>query len=149
MGERYPASLAWQGDTLEAEYSRSAELSKPEGLAAIPVSSLPLFGGSQERWNPEDLLAGALAHCHMLTFLALAAKARVQVRGYRDRAEAELVTEERISRVGAITLQPTITVAPGTDPAKVLELFHKAHKYCVIANSITSQVAMAPLVVEG
>jgi organic hydroperoxide reductase OsmC/OhrA len=134
---------------LEPEYSRSAELTKPAGLAAIPVSSLPMFGGTAERWNPEDLLAGTLAHCHMLTFLALAAKARVEVHAYEDRAEAALVTEERVSRVGEILLQPTIRVAAGTDVAKVEELFQKAHKYCVIANSITSKVVMEPNVIEG
>ena len=149
MAESYPAKLAWSGNTLEPEYSRSAELTKPEGAAAIPVSSLPKFGGSGERWNPEDLLAGTLAHCHMLTFLALAAKARVEVHSYQDQAESSLVTEERISRVGEILLQPTIKVAAGTDRAKVEELFQKAHKYCVIANSITSKVAMEPNVIEG
>jgi organic hydroperoxide reductase OsmC/OhrA len=149
MAEAYPASLAWTGNTLDPDYSRSAELTKPGGLAAIPGSSLPMFGGSGERWNPEDLLAGTLSLCHMLTFLALAAKARIEVRGYSDRAEAALVTEERVSRVGEILLQPTIRVAPGTDAAKVEELFQKAHKYCVIANSITSKVAMEPDVIEG
>jgi len=149
MAESYPAKLAWSGNTLEPEYSRSAELTKPEGAAAIPVSSLPKFGGTGAHWNPEDLLAGALAHCHMLTFLALAAKARVEVHSYQDQAEASLVTEERVSRVGEILLQPTIKVAAGTDRAKVEELFQKAHKYCVIANSITSKVAMEPNVIEG
>jgi len=149
MAESYPATLAWSGNTLEPDYSRSAELTKPEGAAAIPVSSLPKFGGSGDRWNPEDLLAGTLAHCHMLTFLALAAKARVEVHSYQDRAEASLVTEDRVSRVGEILLQPTIKVAPGTDRAKVEELFQKAHKYCVIANSVTSKVAMEPNVIEG
>ena len=149
MAESHPANLAWSGDTLVQDYSRSAELTKPGGLAAIPVSSLPVFGGSAQRWNPEDLLAGTLAHCHMLTFLALASKARVQVLAYADRAEATLATEDRVSRVGRILLQPNIKVARGTDPAKVEELFHKAHKYCVIANSVTSEVVMEPKVVEG
>ena len=117
MAEAIPAALAWSGSTLDPNYSRSAELSKPEGLASIPVSSLPAYGGLGERWNPEDLLAGALAHCHMLTFLAIAAKARVEVLGYQDRAEATMVTEDRISRVERILLQPTIRVAAGTDAA--------------------------------
>jgi len=149
MSGIFPASLTWTGNTLDPSYTRSGELAKPEGLAAIPVSSIPLFGGDGARWNPEDLLAGALATCHMLTFLALAAKARVAVTGYRDRAEAELETVERSSRVGAIALRPTISVAPGTDPAKVAELFAKAHKHCIIANSIHSKVVLEPTVVEA
>ena len=36
-----------------------------------------------------------------------------------------------------------------TDLAKVEELFRKAHKYCVIANSITAKVAMEPKVIAG
>jgi len=149
MAESYPATLLWNGNTAQPDYSRSAELTKPQGLAAIPVSSLPMFGGTAERWNPEDLLAGTLAHCHMLTFLALAAKAGIEVHAYSDRAEASLVTENRVSRVGEILLQPTIKVAAGTDLAKVEELFQKAHKYCVIANSITAKVAMEANVIEG
>ena len=149
MAESYPAKLVWSGNTMDPDYSRSAELTKPEGVAGIPVSSLPKFGGAGDRWNPEDLLAGTLAHCHMLTFLALAAKARVEVHAYEDKAEASLVTEDRVSRVGEILLQPTIRVAAGTDVAKVEDLFQKAHKYCVIANSVTSKVAMEPNVIEG
>ena len=149
MTEVHPITLIWSGNTLDPSYTRSGELSKPSGEATIPVSALPAFGGIGGRWNPEDLLAGTLAHCHMLTFLALAGKARIEVLGYEDRAVATLVTEDRVSRVGGILLQPTIRCAAGTDSAKVEELFHKAHKYCVIANSITSKVAMEPHVIVG
>jgi organic hydroperoxide reductase OsmC/OhrA len=85
----------------------------------------------------------------MLTFLALAAKTRLDVRGYEDTAEAGLETVDRISRVAQVALRPTITVAPGTDRAKVEELFHKAHKYCVIANTVSCQVVLEPSVVEA
>ena len=147
MSDSFPAFLVWNGNTGNPAYSRSAMLTKPEGLAAIPVSSIPLFGGEGPRWNPEDLLAGAMATCHMLTFLALASKARVQVSNYEDKAESTLETVERVSRVAAIALRPTITVAPGSDPAKVEELFAKAHKYCVIANSVNAKVILEPRVV--
>jgi organic hydroperoxide reductase OsmC/OhrA len=149
MPGTFPASLAWTGDTLEPAYNRSGELTKPGGQAAIPVSAIAAFGGDDARWNPEDLLAGALSTCHMLYFLALAAKARVQVTGYQDHAEAELETVEKISRVGRIALRPVITVAAGSDHAKVRELFEKAHKYCVIANTIQSEVILEPSVVEA
>jgi organic hydroperoxide reductase OsmC/OhrA len=149
MADVASANLNWRGNTATPDYTRDAELTKPGGIAAIPASALARFGGADGRWNPEDLLAGTLAHCHMLTFLALAAKARLEVRGYEDWPEAETVTQERITRVGTIRLQPTITVAPGTDPAKVEELFLKAHTYCVIAQSITAKVAMEANVVVG
>ena len=148
MASVFPITLAWNGNTTHDAYTRNGEASKPEG-ASIATSSIPAFGGDGARWNPEELLTSALATCHMLTFLALAAKTRLEVLSYVDHAEAALDTLDRISRVVEIALRPTITVAAGTDPAKVEELFQKAHKYCVIANSITAKVVMEPLVVLG
>jgi len=149
LSEEIIANIAWTGNTTDPAYARVSELTKPGGRAGIPASSIPLYGGDGACWNPEDLLAGALANCHMLTFLALAAKARLEVKGYAGASEATLETVDRISRVGAIALRPTITVAPGTDRAKVVELFEKAHKYCIIANSFNGKTLMEPTVVEA
>jgi organic hydroperoxide reductase OsmC/OhrA len=149
MAGIFPVTLSWSGNTADPDYTRSGEVTKPAGQVALPVSSIPPFGGDGARWNPEDLLASSLATCHMLTFLALAAKTQLEVRSYVDQAASTMDTIERISKVVEIALRPTITVAPGTDVAKVEELFQKAHKYCVIANSITAKVVMEPTVVVG
>lgn len=149
MAGIFPVTLVWNGNTTDPEYTRSASAFKPDGMASIPVSSIPPFGGDGTRWNPEDLLASSLATCHMLTFLALAAKTKLEVKSYLDEAASTMDTIDRISRVVEIALRPVITVAPGTDVAKVEELFQKAHKYCVIANSVSCKVIMEPTVVEG
>lgn len=47
-------------------YSRSYELSGAGKLAAIVGSSDPLFRGDRQRYNPEELMLGALSGCHML-----------------------------------------------------------------------------------
>ena len=148
MAHAYPFTLTWNGNTLADTYSRDAVASAP-GKVDLPVSSAAEYAGSAERWNPEDLLGAALANCHMLTFLALAAKTRTEVLGYEDRAEAILDTVDKVTWISEIRLSPTIRVAKGTDPAKVKELFEKAHKYCFVANSIKSKVTMAPSITEG
>lgn len=148
MSHTFPLSLRWHGNTLDPEYSRSAEASNPDHVT-IPVSSAPAYKGDPTRWNPEDLLGTALATCHMLTFLALASKARLEVRAYEDRAEAVMETVDKISRITEVRLRPTIRVAPGTDWATVVSLFEKAHKYCIIANSVTCETLLEPRVVEG
>ncbi len=144
----FPLTLRWSGNTLDPTYSRDAELSNP-GHSTIPTSSAPAYAGDPSRWNPEELLGSALATCHLLTFLSLASKAKLEVKAYEDRAEATLETVDRVTRVGEICLRPTIRVAPGTPAGKVEELFRKAHKYCIIANSIACRVRMEPRVVEG
>ena len=148
MAHTYPFTLSWQGNTLADPYPRDATVRAP-GKVELPVSSAAEYAGAAERWNPEDLLGAALATCHMLTFLALAAKTRTQVLGYEDRAEAVLDTVDKVTWISEIRLRPIIRVAKGTDPEKVRELFEKAHKYCFVANSIKSQVTMAPEIVEG
>jgi len=149
MSDVMHTTIAWSGDTQDPAYNRVSELAKPGGRTAVPASSSPKHGGDGACWNPEDLLSAALAECYMLTFLALATKTRLAVKDYRGTSEAALETVDRVTRVASITLRPTITVAPGTDHAKVLEMFAKAHKYCTIANSINSRVIAEATVVEA
>ncbi len=42
---------------------------------ALEVDAAPAWGGDAGNTNPEQALAAALSSCHMMTFLALAAKA--------------------------------------------------------------------------
>lgn len=148
MSHSYPLSITWRGNTLAPDYTRDATATAP-GKLPIPVSSAAEFAGDVLRWNPEDLLGAALANCHMLTFLALAAKAKVEVKAYEDQAESILDTVDKVTSVATIRLRPTIRVAPGTSLSKVSDLFHKAHKYCFVANSIKSKVVMEPRIVEA
>ena len=147
MAHSYPLSLTWTGNTLDGTYTRNATVSNP-GKHALSVSSAPEYAGDATRWNPEDLLGSALSTCHMLTFLALCAKAKVQVVGYEDHAEAVLDTVDKVTRITQVYLRPVIRVTRGTGMAKVIELFEKAHKYCFVANSITCEAVMEPRVVE-
>ncbi len=147
MAHRYPLLLAWTGNTLDGAYTRDATVTSP-GKPPLAVSSAPEYTGNPARWNPEDLLGAALATCHMLTFLALCAKAKVEVLGYEDPAEAVLDTIDKVTRVTQVHLRPLIRVTRGTSMAKVLELFEKAHKYCFVANSVTCEAVLAPRVVE-
>lgn len=148
MSHAYPFSLTWNGSTVADPYTRDA-VAAAQGKAPIPVSSGAEYGGDDSRWNPEDLLGSALATCHMLTFLALCAKTRTEVVAYEDQAESILDTVDKVTSIVEIKLHPTIRVAKGVDPAKVKELFEKAHKYCFVANSIKSKVTMEPEVIEG
>jgi organic hydroperoxide reductase OsmC/OhrA len=144
----FPLTLRWTGNTLDPAYSRDAEISLLDH-APIPASSAPTHAGDPTRWNPEQLLGSALATCHLLTFLALASKTGLQVLAYEDHVESTLETVERIARVGEIRLQPVIRVAAGTPAGKGEELFQKAHKYCIVANSIACRVRMEPRIIEG
>ena len=56
----------------------------------VPVDAAPDWGGDPAKTNPEQALAAAVSSCHMMTFLALAAKAGWPVASFEDRAVAHL-----------------------------------------------------------
>ena len=141
----FPLAVTWHGSTA-TEFSLDA-IASSDGKAEIAVGVASGPGADNTRWNPEDLFGASLAHCHMLTFLALARKVGLDVRGYDGQATAILDTVDKVTRMTEVRLTPTITVASGTDVAKVVEFFEKAHKYCYIGNSIIATVVMLPTVV--
>jgi len=139
----YPFALSWSGSTATRSFTRDAVAQAPD-KAPILLSAGDASVGDLSRWNPEDLLGASLAMCHMLTFLALAAKVGLDVRAYEEDGEARLSTVDRVTAVTTIRLAPTIRLGPGADVEKAHSMFEKAHKYCYIANSIKADVEMAP-----
>ncbi|MDQ6854594.1 MAG: OsmC family peroxiredoxin, partial [Actinomycetota bacterium] len=86
---RYTVSCAWQGSTGGGydAYDRSHTATAPPARPTLPLSSDPAFRGDPALLNPEQLLVMAAASCQLLSFLAVAARARVDVVDYRDDAE--------------------------------------------------------------
>lgn len=148
MSDAHPPHVVfqrWEGSTAAGSPSmvsvaRPIAEAKPPLCTSVPSAS----GGDDTRWNPEDLFGAALSTCFMYTFLALAKKVRVDVVAYDDEVRLDLVTEDRRTRIATATLSPTVTLAPGSNAGKAATMFGKAHKYCVIANSTTATVVLAP-----
>ena len=151
----FEATVRWPADPAQAlppdpAFSRNAVLGSP-GHADIPGSSPTVFGGDASRYNPEELVALGLAHCHMLTYLALAAKRRVAVLAYEDRATVELGKDPAIGKMKILSalLRPRVTVAKGTNLDDARAMHAKAHEHCFVANSVNFPVENAPEIVEG
>jgi organic hydroperoxide reductase OsmC/OhrA len=137
---RYRAECTWKGSTAVGynTYDRSHTLRCPPVDAELAMSGDPAFLGDADRLNPEQLLLAAAVSCQLLSFLAVAARARIHVLDYHDDAEADMAEDIKPMRIHAIRLQPRITVAAGTNPEKVHKLVTLAHQQCFIANSLTS-----------
>ena len=92
LGEHhYAVELEWQGDRGEGTsgyraYGRQHVVRAAGKLHDIAGSSDRVFHGDRERWNPEELLLAALSECHMLSYLHVATRHGVIVRGYTDAA---------------------------------------------------------------
>ncbi len=109
----------------------------------LDVDAAPDWGGDPDHTNPEQALASALSSCHMMTYLALAAKAGWPVAGYSDHAVAHLGKNARGQMsVTRIDLHPVVRFDTGfsvTDQDKA-EMQERAHRYCFIANTLADSV---------
>lgn len=141
---RYRSTLTWAGSTALGyrDYSRSHRVSTPPAAAPLEMSSDPSFRGDADRHNPEQLLLAAASSCQLLAFLAVAARAGIDVIGYDDEAEALMPVIDGAIRITKIILRPRIVVAGGTDPAEVARLVEQAHAECFIANSLAVEMVL-------
>ena len=109
----------------------------------IEVDAAPDWGGDPTHTNPEQALASALSSCHMMTFLALCAKAGWPVASYHDYSEAHLGRNARGQMsVTRIDLHPVVRFDTGfsVTEADLARMHDRAHRYCFIANTLADSV---------
>lgn len=141
---RHELDLMWKGSTSNKRFARDAT-AHPAGKPPLLVSCAPDFGGDPAHWNPHDLFGASVALCHMLAFLSLASKARIDVRTYDDQVVTELDTVGGTTRVARVILKPRIALAAGAAAGRAERFFHRASRQCIIGNSITAEVVLEPV----
>jgi organic hydroperoxide reductase OsmC/OhrA len=140
QGHEYKAHLTWegnhgQGTAIYADYGRQYRVSIA-GKPDLAGSADPAFRGDPEKHNPEDLLLAAVSSCHMLSYLALCARARIAVVAYEDQAVGTMTLEANGGgRFVEVILRPVVTLAPGSDVTRAERFHETAHSLCFIANS--------------
>lgn len=82
----------------------------------------------------------------MLSFLAVAARAHLDVVAYRDDAEADM-PESGPMALREIRLHPVITLRGTVSEERIRQLVEVAHRECFIANTLRCPVVVVPTVV--
>jgi organic hydroperoxide reductase OsmC/OhrA len=113
---------------------------------ALTLSSDPTFRGDPTLLNPEQLLVLAASSCQLLTFLAVAARARIDVTGYEDDAEGFMPDDDLPMRITRIELRPRISVAGDVPEERLRHLVEVAHRECFIANSLRTEIVVTPTI---
>jgi organic hydroperoxide reductase OsmC/OhrA len=149
----YVATIEWsRGDQpfLDNRYGRAHDW-RFDGGAVVrgssAPSSVPVPMSDPAAVDPEEALVAAVSSCHMLFFLAFAAKAGAVVDRYRDEAVGVLGKDDRgRTSITAVTLRPAVAFSGETipDAAAIADLHHRAHEHCYIANSIRAPVTVEP-----
>jgi organic hydroperoxide reductase OsmC/OhrA len=117
------------------------------GGARLSASSAPEYLGRADLPNPEEALVAALSSCHMLSFLAIAARKRLVVDSYDDDAVGTMSkNEDGKLAVTRTVLRPRVRFGGERQPSaeEVEQLHHRAHEVCFIANSVKTEVLIEP-----
>src|SRR5437763_13143440 len=95
----YRSHLTWDGNRGDgtANYETYGREHRIEvaGKPVIHATADAAFRGDASQLNPEDLFLAAIASCHMLSYLALCAKYRVNVLAYEDEATGTMQEDGR------------------------------------------------------
>ena len=145
----YSATLTWEGTTADGydHYDRTHRVAVPPAKDALTLSADPVFKGDPEKPNPEQLLLAAASSCQLLSFLAYAARSRIEVLAYTDEAEALMPEDDLPMRITQITLHPRITIGADANVDRVFRLVDKAHEACFIANTLDTEMRIEAEVV--
>jgi organic hydroperoxide reductase OsmC/OhrA len=142
----YRAVAHWSGSTVGGynSYDRAHSVQCPPVDTSLQMTSDPAFVGDPSLLNPEQLLLAAASSCQLLTFLAVAARAHVDVVEYHDEAEALMPEDDKPVRITKVILRPRITVDGAVTEERIRHLVDVAHQACFIANSLRSEFSIEP-----
>jgi organic hydroperoxide reductase OsmC/OhrA len=143
----HKVGLEWKRETEDFAYEsyNRDHVVTFDGGVRVPASAAPEFRGTPAHVNPEEALVAALSSCHMLTFLAVAAKKRFVVDRYSDHAVGFLEKNAQGKlAVTRVVLRPQVTFGGPTSPTpeQLKALHERAHSECFIANSVTADVTI-------
>jgi organic hydroperoxide reductase OsmC/OhrA len=143
----HKATIAWSRggrDFTYEKYSRDHTWTFDGGIR-VAATAAPAFLGNPDLVDPEEAFVASVASCHMLTFLAIAARKRLVVESYEDAAvgRMEKNADGKLA-VTHVTLSPKIAFGGKAPSAEELaRLHHQAHENCFIANSVRTEITVA------
>ncbi len=143
------ATVEWGSDGsrfTDNRYSR-AHRWRFDGGAVVPASSSPhvvkVPYSDPAGVDPEEAYVAALASCHMLWFLSIAAQDGYVIDAYRDEAEGTMGKNEAGKEaVLRVVLRPHVSLMGTKMPSDAVlhELHHRAHEACFLANSVMTKI---------
>jgi len=149
----YTARIHWAKSAgenyIDNRFSRGHTWSFDGGVT-VPASPSPHVVPAPlsvaEAVDPEEAFVASLSSCHMLYFLAFAAKKQYVVEEYTDDAVGVMEkNDEGRSWMAKVTLRPRARFSGDAQPShdELAALHQKSHELCIIANSVKSDVTVA------
>lgn len=114
-------------------------MSRP-GKADVVVSSPSELGGEGAGLTPEEMVVGAVVVCHMLTFLYFVKTwGGITLKGYEADGSGTVQKGPQGLYFSGIEMRAKAGVTAG-ERDKTMTALEKAHKYCLVSNSLKCPV---------
>jgi organic hydroperoxide reductase OsmC/OhrA len=151
----YTANIRWdRGEAafVDNRYSRAHAWLFDGGVTVAASASphvVPAPYSEASAVDPEEAFVAAIASCHMLWFLSIAAARGFRVDHYADAAVGTMRRNDRGKlAITHVVLRPDVTFSGERVPShdEIEAMHHEAHDECFIANSVRTDVVCEPRV---
>jgi peroxiredoxin-like protein len=115
-------------------------LSAKDAEGTVHVATAPEFGGSGKPWTPEHLFLSSVSSCFMSTYLAFAKKLKFEISHLSCDAIGQIEIVNGRYKFTHINVYPKVFISGEELREKAETAMEKAHKYCLISNSINADI---------
>ena len=124
--------------------NRMCKVTAAEVETPVECATPPDFpNGIPGVWSPETFFLAAIAGCYVNTFQAFCDKFKLQPVSLECEASGTVALVDGRYAFTGVMLNPIVTLASYDDEASALKIIEKAHKYCLVSNSVKCPVSVS------
>jgi organic hydroperoxide reductase OsmC/OhrA len=138
----YEASLNWETKT-------ASGIATSGTRTPLLFGPPPEFGGTENTWSPEHLLAVSLASCYITTLNSFANLLKVSLASLNVSCKVEFTKKEKGFEATKFILYPSVRFQHDPGQNVIDNLLAKAKKYCFISNSVKGEVVVEPTIINS
>ncbi len=111
------------------------------GISEAEVGAPPVYGGSPQALNPEEMFVASINSCIMLVFYHFANKYKVEVLSYSTEAAGNVEKTKNGLRFTSVEVKAKVSLSDENQAEKIEEIAQLAEKYCLVSGSVACPVS--------
>jgi organic hydroperoxide reductase OsmC/OhrA len=119
------------------------------GISETEIGPPPVYGGSPNSLNPEEMFVASVNSCIMLVFYHFANKYEVEIASYHSEAEGKVEKTKYGLRFTNVEVRAKVSLVSAESTAKIEEIAQLAERYCLVSGSLACPVQYNVEVVEN
>jgi len=124
--------------------NRMCKMTATEVETTIECATPPEFPhGIAGVWSPETFFLAAIAGCYVNTFQAFCDKFKIKPVSLECEASGTVALVDGKFAFTGVMLNPIVKLASHDDEAAAFKIIEKAHRYCLISNSVKCPVSVS------